>query len=75
MQICMFFLSYRLYKSSILIKRKYGFTINEISSVSHRILCLKRISRNLKTLKTQFATSKRGGIRYMTFAFTEQGVV
>lgn len=26
------------------------------------------------TLRTQFATSKRGGTRYMPFAFTEQGV-
>jgi len=26
------------------------------------------------SLRTQFATSKRGGIRYMPFAFTEQGV-
>jgi phage regulator Rha-like protein len=27
-----------------------------------------------ETLRTQFATSKRGGTRYMPFAFTEQGV-
>jgi ORF6N domain-containing protein len=27
-----------------------------------------------KGLRTQFATSKRGGTRYMPFAFTEQGV-
>ncbi len=26
------------------------------------------------SLRSQFATSKRGGIRYMPFAFTEQGV-
>ncbi|NCA86602.1 MAG: ORF6N domain-containing protein [Clostridia bacterium] len=28
----------------------------------------------LDGLRTQFATSKRGGTRYMPFAFTEQGV-
>ena len=28
----------------------------------------------LDSLRTQFATSKRGGIRYPPFAFTEQGV-
>jgi hypothetical protein len=27
-----------------------------------------------ETLRSQFVTSKRGGIRYMPFAFTEQGV-
>ncbi len=27
-----------------------------------------------ESLRTQFATSKRGGTRYMPFAFTEQGV-
>jgi len=27
-----------------------------------------------ETLRTQFATSNRGGTRYMPFAFTEQGV-
>ena len=28
----------------------------------------------LESLRTQFASSKRGGIRYMPFAFTEQGL-
>ena len=27
-----------------------------------------------ENLRTQFATSKRGGTRYLPFAFTEQGV-
>ena len=27
-----------------------------------------------ESLRSQFVTSKRGGIRYMPFAFTEQGV-
>ena len=31
-------------------------------------------NKNDNSLKSQIATSKRGGIRYMPFAFTEQGV-
>lgn len=30
--------------------------------------------QEFETLRTQFATSKRGGTRYMPFAVTEQGV-
>lgn len=30
--------------------------------------------KEYKSLRSQFATSKRGGVRYMPFAFTEQGV-
>lgn len=30
--------------------------------------------QEFEALRTQFATSKRGGTRYMPFAFTEQGV-
>ena len=30
--------------------------------------------KEYNSLRSQFATSKRGGIRYMPFAFTEQGV-
>ena len=30
--------------------------------------------KEYKSLRSQFATSNRGGVRYMPFAFTEQGV-
>lgn len=34
----------------------------------------KLSNEEFENLRTQFATSNRGGIRYMPFAFTEQGV-
>jgi hypothetical protein len=34
----------------------------------------KLTSEELRTLRSQIVTSKRGGIRYLPYAFTEQGV-
>ncbi|WP_291321645.1 ORF6N domain-containing protein [Desulfonatronospira sp.] len=66
-----------------------GNDLSELYGVEHRVL-MQAVKRNLKrfpsdfmfqitreewaNLKSQFVTSRWGGIRKMPFAFTEQGV-